>query len=236
MSSIVLPGDKIYVDEKNQVTSGPGIYCDPKTQDLRIVNAGIKVVNETKKGELIYIDYDCRRYIPCVGDFVIGTITALFSDSYRVTLANFCSPVILMYMGFPNATKKNKPTLKVGDLCYARVRSSECDVEAELECMDSRTGKDCGFGGLDGGMVIDVPLAFSRELLFNNEYELLPLLSRYTQFEVAIGVNGKVWIKTEEVRTTLACYKSISSCSTRRRGEFKRIIREHFKQLTSIVE
>ncbi|AMD21091.1 HEL190Wp [Eremothecium sinecaudum] len=236
MANLVIPGDRLHIEENKQVSAGPGVYCDPKTQQLRLVNAGLEVVNETKKGQSVYIEYNSKRYTPAVGDYVIVTIIASFSDSYKVSLSSFSTPVVLSYMSFPNATKKNKPTLKVGDLCYARVSVAEKDLLAELECMDSTTGKVGGFGLLEGGVVVDVPLAFSRELLFNNEYPLLPMLAKYTQLEVAIGVNGKIWINTEDVRTTLACYRSIKDCSTTTESQFKSVIKTHFKGLINSVE
>ncbi|AGO11587.1 AaceriADL196Wp [[Ashbya] aceris (nom. inval.)] len=139
-------------------------------------------------------------------------------------------------MAFPNATKKNRPTLKVGDLCYARVSSAEKDLEAELECMDSSTGRDAGFGLLDGGMVAEVSLGFARELLLNETFPLLPELARHAQFEVAIGVNGKIWVKAETLRTTLGCVRAIEACQVRPQAEFKAAIKRVFKELGEGME
>lgn len=236
MGSLIIPGDELHINKDSSVIQGPGVYCEPKSQRFIPVNAGIEMITDSKKGQTVYVDFNSRRYVPALGDLVVGTISGSFSDSYRVSLANFSTPVTLSYMAFPNASKKNRPTLKVGDLVYARVSNAEKELEAEIECLDSTTGKDVGYGLLDGGFVVDISLAYARELLFNDEFPLLHIMAKYTQFEVAIGVNGKVWIKCDDAKSTLACYRSILECQSRPVGEYKRIIAANFKEITNAME
>lgn len=233
MVDIILPGDKLKIitSDEVHVSVGPGVYSDPLSQELKAVEAGIEVITETRRGKSIYIDYNSKRYIPAVGDFVVGTISGSFGDSYRVTLSNFSSSVSLSYMAFPNASKKNRPTLKVGDLCYARVCTAEKELEAEIECMDSSSGKDAGFGLLEGGMVIEVTLALARELLFNDSYPLLSILGELVEFEIAIGMNGLVWVKSSDIKMTLVCYKSISQCQNLRVTDFQKTIKGIYKDI-----
>ncbi|CDO94189.1 unnamed protein product [Kluyveromyces dobzhanskii CBS 2104] len=227
MSKLLLPGDVITAEEfrAQQISAGPGIYCDPVSQEIKATHAGLEIVTQTKKGTSVYVDYNSKRYVPAVGDFVIGLIVGSFGDSYRVQLSNFSNPVTLSFMAFPNASKKNRPTLQSGDLCYARVCSAYKELEAEIECMDSTKGQDAGFGHLEDGMTIEVSLAYARELLFNESYPLLNILGNLVEFEVAIGVNGIVWIKTNDVRTTLACYKSILACQDISPTQFEKTVK-----------
>ncbi|QLG73673.1 hypothetical protein HG535_0F01840 [Zygotorulaspora mrakii] len=236
MSTIILPGDDIHVFEDRQISLGPGMYCNPATEEIEAVNAGVEVISETKKGQAVYVDYDCKRYVPSVGDLVIGIIVGQYSDNYKVSLSNFSSSVSLSYMAFPNATKKNKPTLKVGDLVYARVRFAEKELESEIECVDSTTGQDGGFGLLDGGMLAEIKLAYARSLMFDEKFPLLPLLAKFVQFEVAIGINGIIWIKCEEVKHTLACYRSILECQKVPTSSYKAIVKENFGKIVNTVE
>lgn len=235
---LVLPGDKLDLNPEVPITLGPGVYCDPNTQDIIPVNAGLENVQLNSKGnnQLVYIDYDSRRYICAVGDFVIGTIVGAFSDSYKVALSNFSQTVSLSYMSFPNATKKNKPTLKIGDLVYARVLTAAKELEAEIECMDSSTGQDSGFGLLEDGVCVDVPLSFCRKLLFDDQFPLLRMLSKFCKFEVAVGVNGKVWVKCDDIKNTLACYRSILQCSKSSINQYNPIIKNQFKILSNTVD
>lgn len=235
---LVLPGDKLTLNPDIPITLGPGVYCDPKTQDLIPINAGVERVQLNSRGnnQLVYVDYDSKRYIPAVGDFVIGTIVGAFSDSYKVALSNFSLNVSLSYMAFPNATKKNRPTLKIGDLVYARVLTASKELEAEVECMDSSTGQDSGFGLLEDGICLDVPLSFCRKLLFDDHFPLLRSLSKFCKFEIAIGVNGKVWLKCDEIKNTLACYRSVLQCSKSPVKEYNQIIKNQFKILANTVD
>lgn len=237
VQKLVLPGDALNVDPELPITLGPGVYCDPKTQEITPVNAGVEHIQLGKRGEqLAYVDYDSKRYIPAVGDFVVGTITGAFGDSYRVALSNFSLGVSLSYMAFPNASKKNRPTLKIGDLVYARVLTAAKELEAEIECMDSSSGQDAGFGLLEDGICIDVPLSFCRQLLFDDQFPLLRLLAKCCKFEVAIGVNGKIWVKSDTVKNTLGCYRSILDCSKVKTSEFNKIIKNRFKSLANTAD
>ncbi|CCF60071.1 hypothetical protein KAFR_0I02920 [Kazachstania africana CBS 2517] len=236
MLRLIVPGDKLDIDLTKNVSLGPGVYCDPRTQIIQPVNAGIENIQVGKRGQIVHIDYDSKRYVPAVGDFVVGIITGAFADSYRVSLASFSSPVSLSYMAFPNASKKNRPTLKIGDLVYARVCTAEKELEAEIECVDSTTGQSSGFGLLEGGMVMDVSLKFARNLLFDEKFPLLRLLSQHCKFEIAIGVNGKIWIKTEDTKDTLACYKSILDCAKHPVNEHASILKRNFKALLNAIE
>ncbi|SCU99046.1 LANO_0F00606g1_1 [Lachancea nothofagi CBS 11611] len=235
MSTMILPGDEFHLESRENVLLGPGAYCDPRNQKVQPVTAGFEVVTETKKNVSVHVEHNSKRYIPAVGDLVVGLITGSFSDSYRVSLSNFSTPVTLSYMAFPNASKKNRPSLKVGDLVYARVCKADKELEAEVECVDSSTGKDAGFGLLEGGTIAEVSLAFCRELTFNGDYPLLSLLAKNAQFEVAIGINGKVWFKCDDIRHTMACYRSITECEHRTQSEHKSIISKHFKTLLNSV-
>ncbi|SCU84342.1 LAME_0C09120g1_1 [Lachancea meyersii CBS 8951] len=236
MDSLIIPGDNFHVEGRENVILGPGAYCDPKSQQFQPVNAGFEVVKESKKNVSVHVEYNSKRYVPAVGDLVVGLITGSYSDSYRVSLESFSTPVTLSYMAFPNASKKNRPTLKVGDLVYARVSKADKELEAEIECVDSTTGKDAGFGLLEGGTVVDVSLAYCRELAFNPDYALLPLLAKTAQFEVAIGINGKIWIKCDDVRHALACKKSIVDCQHYTPSEHKSIITKNFKKLLNSTD
>ncbi|CAK9438791.1 uncharacterized protein LODBEIA_P30150 [Lodderomyces beijingensis] len=194
MSSIILPGDSLPSDSNVTSTKiGPGIYKYPRTQTLIPSAAGIL---QSPNPDLIYIESNTKRYVPRAHDYVVGTIVGSIGEYYKVQLQSFSPPVMLPFLGFANATKKNRPNLKVGQVVYARVVSSD-EVECEVVCYDAGNARDAGgFGVLDeSGLVVDVELNFARELLYNASSEVLALLSRKVQFEVAVGINGRVWIK-----------------------------------------
>lgn len=198
--NVVLPGDSLPIDNdaSTSISIGPGIYKSPQTQEIIPSSAGIINIKDTKQNtnRLIYIDSNSKRYIPQTNDFVIGVITGVFGENYKVQLQDFLQSVQLSMMAFPDASRKNRPNLKVGQAVYARVSQAIPEIDVELECIDATTGKEGGFGLLDeSGYIFSVNLNFARELLFNQNSPILEKLASRCKFEIAIGINGKIWIK-----------------------------------------
>lgn len=88
-------------------------------------------------------------------------------------------------------------------------------MDPELECVSSSTGKSEGLGPLAGGMLFTVSLAMSRRLMMAKPAEqgALVLLEEIggagVPFEIAVGRNGKVWVDSKNVKTTLAIGRAI---------------------------
>lgn len=201
MSRVLIPGDSLLAELDNGTLAiiGPGIYKYPKTQEIIPLQAGLLKVSEPIKkstNKLLYIESNSKRYIPQVNDFVIGIVTGVYGEYFKVSLQEFSPQVQLSMMAFPNASKKNRPNLKVGQAVYARVSEAVPEVDTEIECIDPETGKEGGFGVLDeSGYIFKVNMNFARELLFNKSFIFIEKLAAYCAFEIAIGINGKVWIK-----------------------------------------
>ncbi len=85
-------------------------------------------------------------------------------------------PAVLPVLAFDGATKRNKPTLAVGALVFARVVAADRDLEPELTCQvassgDASTGhfakKDwvtgqSVYGELKGGSVVKATMLYCR--------------------------------------------------------------------------
>lgn len=69
-------------------------------------------------------------------------------------------------------------------------------MEPELECINPTNGKSDGYGELKDGFAIQVNLKLSRDLL-NPSHPLITGLSKLFPFELAIGMNGRIWINSE---------------------------------------
>lgn len=202
MSRIIIPGDSLLkgISEEDEITIGPGIYKTPKTQEIIPQQAGyLKVIEKKGNDKLLFIESNSKRYIPQVNDLVVGVVTGTFGDFFKVSLQDNSQQVQLSMMAFPNASKKNRPNLKVGQAVYARISEANPEVDIEIECIDPETGKEGGFGPLDeSGFLFHVNLNFARELLFNKSCIFLEKLAAKYPFEIAIGINGRIWIKVGE--------------------------------------
>lgn len=77
---------------------------------------------------------------------------------------------------------------------YARVEAACRDMDPTLSCVDASTGKAAGFGPLTGGMTFEVGSPQARELLGQPPPPALAALGAALQFELAVGLNGAVWV------------------------------------------
>lgn len=147
------------------------------------------------------------RYVPNRGDIVVGIVTQKSGDIYKVDIAA-SEQATLSYLAFEGATKKNRPDIQVGDVVFAKLLVASKDMEPELVCMDSQ-GKENELGVLDSdGMVFSCSLNLVRKLL-NPEYPLFKMIGRNQVYEVAAGMNGRIWLKAKSIHVTIGVMNAI---------------------------
>lgn len=147
------------------------------------------------------------RYIPSRGENVLGIVTQKAGDIYKVDIGA-SEQASLSYLAFEGATKKNRPDIQVGDVVFAKLLIASKDMEPELICVDSQ-GKENDLGVLStDGMVFTCSLSLVRKLL-NPECPLFKLLGKNQAYELAVGLNGKIWIKARSVQETIAVANAI---------------------------
>lgn len=138
---------------------------------------------------------------------MVGIVTQKSGDIYKVDIGA-SDQATLSYLAFEGATKKNRPDLQVGDLIYAKLLVAGRDMEPELVCMDSQ-GKENDLGILSSdGMMFTCSLSLVRKLL-NPDCPLFKMLGRNQAYELAVGINGRVWIKARTVQETIAVANAI---------------------------
>lgn len=130
-------------------------------------------------------------------------------------MSDYAPNALLPQLSFEGATKKTRPQLASGALVYARVTLANKHMDPELECVSSTTGKNDGLGPLTGGMVFSVSLSMARRLMLPRPSEqgglvlLEELGSQGLPFEIAVGRNGKVWVDSGKVASTLSIGKAL---------------------------
>ena len=92
-------------------------------------------------------------------------------------------------------------------------------MDPEILCYNPSTGKREGMGELKGGMVFDISLGMARRLLLAKQREeggiaVLEEIAEKVAFEVAVGRNGKVWVKAGSVKETLLVGKALQETDT----------------------
>lgn len=210
---VVLPGDNIREltdtqepDHKQHVILGPGLRREG--EKVVVTKPGVL---RTKTPAVFWVDSHQKRYVASRGENVIGVVLAKAGDTFRVDIGT-SEPASLSYLAFEGATKKNKPAVNPGDLVYAKLLVASRDMEAELVCVDSY-GKKAGLGVLTGpgGFMFSVPLHTVRKLL-SPDCNLLPALGKQIPFEIAVGMNGRVWVRARSVKETV-CIANAVECS-----------------------
>lgn len=86
---------------------------------------------------------------------------------------------------------------------FAKLLVAGKDAEPELVCVDGH-GKKGKLGVLDaGGMLLSCSLSLVRKIR-NPDNPFLVEFAKERAYELAIGMNGKVWIRAKSVNETLA--------------------------------
>jgi len=90
-------------------------------------------------------------------------------------------------------------------------------------------------GELKGGMVFDVSMGMARRLLMTKQREegkiaVLEELGEKVAFEIAVGRNGKVWVKAGGVKETLIVGRALLDTDSQALG-----VEEQVKMVTKIL-
>lgn len=96
-------------------------------------------------------------------------------------------------------------------------------MEPEIVCYNPSTGRSEGMGELKGGMVFDVSLGLARRLLLAKQKEeggiaVLEEIAEKVAFEIAVGRNGKVWVKSGGIKETLLVGKALQETDSQGLG------------------
>ena len=137
---------------------------------------------------------------------MIGVVAEKHSEDFKVDLG--CAELAtLPILAFEGASRKNRPMLTVGSLVYARVVVSNKDMSPEIVCYKANL-KSEGLGELSGGYVFHCSLSLCRSILLKTN-PVMPYLGEMFSYEAAVGVNGRVWVKSGSARHTIMVVNAI---------------------------
>ncbi|XP_040563603.2 exosome complex component RRP40 isoform X1 [Lepeophtheirus salmonis] len=214
--SVAIPGDVIEIREEDNsnVTIGPGL----RLHGQQIFATKCGVIRNKKNS--YWIDNHQKRYFPNKGEAVIGIVTRKAGDIFRVDVGA-SEQATLSYLAFEGATKKNRPDVKVGDVVYAKLLVASLDTEPELVCVDSY-GKEAGLGVLSGdnSYVFTIPLRLVRKLLLKDSV-LISSLGKAIAFEIVVGMNGRIWVRSKSVKNTICIANAILAAENMNDEEIK---------------
>ena len=208
----LLPGDNVTSIVTNQFVKGIilGRGLIEKSNEVYAVNTGTL---QYSPPSTYWIDSNSKIYIPNLGDQIVGIIEDKGSDFYKVNIFSG-SIAMLPRLAFEGASKRNKPELKRGDFIYGKVILANKEFDTELTCVSSfGTKKEWSsgetiYGELKDGVTIKVSILKARSMLLPDNV-VLTTLGKYFAYEVAIGMNGLIWIKSKEILHTVVIRNAI---------------------------
>ncbi|CAN4100485.1 unnamed protein product [Withania somnifera] len=189
----LVPGDVI-LDVSNMtdqtIKLGGGLQQDHDA--ITVIKAGILRFSKPNK---YWIESSHKRYTPTVGDTVLGIVVDKRADSFLVDIKG---PMVafLPVLAFEGGTRRNIPKFEVGTLIYTRIVKATTGTNPELSCMDA-SGKAAEFGLLKDGYMFETSTGLSRMLLSSPTCPVLEGLGKKLAFEIAVGLNGRVWVNAE---------------------------------------
>ncbi|EAY76792.1 hypothetical protein OsI_04749 [Oryza sativa Indica Group] len=186
----VVPGDVVLdlTEMTNQtIKLGAGLRQDCDT--IQTTSAGRLRLSKPNK---YWVESSQKRYIPSVEDTVLGVVVDTKPDNFLVDIKG-PNLAFLPVLAFEGGTRRNIPKFEIGTLIYARVVKANSIMNPELSCMDA-TGKAAEFGQLKDGYMFDTSTGLSRMLLSSPTCPVLEALGKKLSFEIAVGLNGRVWV------------------------------------------
>ncbi len=150
------------------------------------------------------------RYLPNAGDFIIGYITDAKITSWEVDIRAPYSGILLA----SNAIKGRFDPIKddtrriyeIGDVIKAEILSFDRTREPHL------TTKNHGLGKLNGGIIIEIsPKKIPR--LIGKKGSMISMIKKYTNSNILIGQNGRVWIQANTADNEFKAIEAIKQVS-----------------------
>ena len=226
-NAVVLPGKRIAtLSDACDIVLGAGVKLMQNSDTAHIIatTAGfLHVTNAANDAGVertfFSVESANTNHSPQVGDLVIGIIQRESGGFYFVDINYSLSLAVLDVTSFDGATRYNRPKLKRGDFVFAHVLNCNRGNEPEISCCatDGLTRRDwvtgeSEFGLLSNGHVIKVP-SFIARIFLTKRTQLLEKIAEYVSFDIAIGINGRIWLTADNVQVTLAIAYILEGCA-----------------------
>ena len=178
-----------------------------RTRDGKLLATLAGPVRSMQRAEVtrMWVADNRRRHEAALEDVVVGIVLEHMGETYTVDI-NSTRLATLDVLAFDGASRRNCPDLQPGALVFARVVRAMADVEPQISCKAGEgmakkdwTSGESTFGELKGGMIFNVPRATCRALSMRGA-PLLESLGRAFPFEIAVGLNGRIWVSADHSR------------------------------------
>ncbi|KAG5059507.1 hypothetical protein JHK87_000536 [Glycine soja] len=206
----VCPGDVVLDLSKminHTIKLGGGLRQD--CDAISVMKAGRLRFSKPHK---YWVENSQKRYVPYAEDSVLGIVVDSRSDNFLVDIKG-PTLAFLPVLAFEGGTRRNIPRFEIGTLIYVRVIKANPGMNPELSCTDA-SGKAAEFGALKDGYMFECTTGQSRMLLSSPTCPVLDALGKKLSFEIAVGLNGRVWVDAASPHTTIVVANAIMNSET----------------------
>ena len=189
--AMVTPGEVI---AEGDFTIGTHVY----RRDKKIISQVIGLV--TIKDNQVSVVPLKGKYLPRVGDLVIGKVIDVSLSSWIVDIASPYPGVMRTSVSldrrFDPVKDQTRKIFDVGDVLVAKVLSYDRtrDPTLTLRSNNRSGGSSPYLGKLVGGRIVDVsPSKIPR--LIGRRGSMISTIKQYTNCRMIVGQNGRVWFK-----------------------------------------
>ncbi|KAK2967187.1 hypothetical protein RJ640_005231 [Escallonia rubra] len=205
VNQLVVPGDVVLdlsTMANQTIKLGGGLRQD--CDSITVLKAGKLRFAKPNK---YWVESSQKRYVPCVGDTVLGIVVDTRADNFLVDIKG-PALAFLPVLSFEGGTRRNIPKFEVGTLLYVRLVKANTAINPELSCTDA-SGKAAEFGLLKDGYMFESSTGLSRMLLSSPACPVLEALGKKLSFETAVGLNGRVWVNAASPSTIVLVSNAI---------------------------
>ncbi|XP_022738928.1 putative exosome complex component rrp40 isoform X1 [Durio zibethinus] len=205
IDSTVVPGDVVL--DLSSMTNQTVKLGGGLRQDCDAISAMKAGTLRFSKPNKYWVESSQKRYVPCVEDTVLGIVVDSKADNFLIDVKG---PAVgfLPVLAFEGGTRRNIPKFEVGTLLYLRVVKANFGMNPELSCTDAG-GKAAEFGPLKDGYMFETSTGLSRKLLSSPTCPVLEALGKKLSFEIAVGLNGRVWVNAASPDTIVVVANAI---------------------------
>ncbi|KAL9288854.1 putative exosome complex RNA-binding protein 1/RRP40/RRP4 [Arabidopsis thaliana] len=233
LNQIVVPGD-VVLDLSNMnnqtIKLGSGLLQD--NDAISAMRAGKLSYSKPNK---YWLESSHKRYIPRPDDHVLGIVVDSRADNFWVDIKG-PQLALLPVLAFEGGTRRNIPKFEACTLLYLRVVKTNIGMNPELSCTEGKlkaleaktvllllipfklivscfyvlaSGKAALFGPLRDGFMFETSTGLSRMLLNSPTRPVIEALGKKLSFEIAVGLNGRVWVNATAPRIVIIVANAI---------------------------
>ena len=177
-----MPGDLL---EGDKLKPGAGTYIS----DGKIYAAllGIKSI----KSNYVNIIPLGGRYIPCVGDSVIGKVEDIGPSNWLIDINSpYPAPLHVNEVPWRVEFGDTARYMNVGDVILAKVLMVDETMRVQV------TMKDQGLRKLQGGQIIEISHSKVPRVI-GKSGSMIQMIKGYTNCRIFVGQNGRIWLDGE---------------------------------------